>query len=294
MLEKLVLKNFQCHEKEVIDLGQITTICGPSDKGKTAFLRALRWLVHNRPSGEAFVRHGESLCSVRLRFDGGKSIVRKKGKGCNEYKFGDRNYRAFGTEVPGDIEAVLNIGEENYASQHSPAFWFHLSPGEVSKRLNAIVNLDLIDKTLANLASESRKAKTTIEVIEGRLGVARLKRKHLVWAEDADKALAQVEKSLNVLNSIREKRVVVASAIEKLKSIEDASQLCLGAASAMESVVEAGNRVIETRERVKSLRKSLDSLESAENTAIRARNEAKEIEARLKKEIGTECPLCGK
>ncbi len=295
MLEKLVIKGFQCHEELRIELSpSITCLTGNSDVGKTAIIRALRWLTHNRPGGAAYIRNGETCCLVRLTFDGGKIIVRRKDKGENEYRLGDRNYHAFGSEVPDDIKAVLNIGDENFARQLDAPFWFSLSPGEVSKQLNAIVNLDLIDKTLANLASESRKAKVTVEVAEDRLKDAREKRKGLAWAEEADESLSRVELQLDKLKLVRNKRLEVASAIEKLTDIESNRDRLLGAGLAIATAVKAGERVVEIGEKATSLVKLLDSLIVAAETSARTRAESLEIEARLKKEIGTECPLCGK
>ena len=43
-IESLSLHNFQCHEHLDIAFDpQLTTIVGPSDVGKTAILRALKW-----------------------------------------------------------------------------------------------------------------------------------------------------------------------------------------------------------------------------------------------------------
>ena len=55
MIQSLQINNFQSHKYSVMELHKgVNVIIGPSDSGKTTILRALRWLVWNRPSGDAF------------------------------------------------------------------------------------------------------------------------------------------------------------------------------------------------------------------------------------------------
>ena len=71
MLEKLRIINFQKHEDLTVSFDdRITTIVGPSDVGKSAVLRALRWVLTNQPDGSGFIREGEKNASVVLRVDG--------------------------------------------------------------------------------------------------------------------------------------------------------------------------------------------------------------------------------
>ena len=159
MLEKLLIRNFQCHEKITVDFDPaVTTVVGPSDRGKSAVLRAIRWLAFNRPAGDAFIKHGAGRVSVRLRA-GGRDILRERAAGSNLYKIDGKEFQAFGSDVPPEIVNALNLDAVNFQRQLDPVFWFSKSPGEVSRELNAIIDLGLIDRTLSNLASASRRAK---------------------------------------------------------------------------------------------------------------------------------------
>jgi len=74
-LKKLVLENFQVHPKLSLDLDpHITCIIGPSDVGKSAVIRALRWLCQNVPDGAEFIRDGTKQAIVTLQADG-KTII---------------------------------------------------------------------------------------------------------------------------------------------------------------------------------------------------------------------------
>lgn len=47
---KLRIQNFQAHKDTTIEFDRITTIVGPSDTGKSAVLRAFKWVEKNELS----------------------------------------------------------------------------------------------------------------------------------------------------------------------------------------------------------------------------------------------------
>lgn len=167
-LERLSLQNFQCHEQLRIKFdSQITTIVGGSDVGKSAIIRAIRWVAMNRPRGSGFVRHGQDSACVKLWVDD-KRITRLRDKTSNCYQINDSKMEAVATTVPEPVSRLLNVDEVNIQGQHDQPFWFGLSPGEVAKRINSIVDLGLIDESLADIAAGLRKVKATAEVLEER------------------------------------------------------------------------------------------------------------------------------
>jgi exonuclease SbcC len=53
MITQLNITNFQSHVKSVLKLSPgINVICGPSDSGKSAIIRGLRWVIENQPTGK--------------------------------------------------------------------------------------------------------------------------------------------------------------------------------------------------------------------------------------------------
>ena len=168
-LTRLVVKNFQRHEKTVIDLDpQVTVFVGRSRRGKSSVLRAFRWVCRNRPSGTAFVRWGADRCSVTL-----DDVSRVRGKGVNEYRIGTAKYRAVGSEVPPPVQQLLNTSDLNFQRQLDGPFWFALPPGRVAQELNKVVNLEEIDRAVGIAASNARRAKVELDVCQGRLSAAR-------------------------------------------------------------------------------------------------------------------------
>lgn len=173
-LEEIVLTDFQVHRRLSIDFAPgITTIVGPSDAGKSAAIRALRWLVFNAPQGEDFIRWGAKKTTVELTLDGGKTLKRGRGKDGNFYAIDGQKLVSFGTAVPGPVNEILGLGPVNFQQQHDSPFWLAETAGEVSRNLNAIVNLQIIDEVLTDLATQKRSAVLTVNVAKERLAQAR-------------------------------------------------------------------------------------------------------------------------
>jgi len=161
-LQQLVLRDFQAHAHRKVSFGPgITTIMGPTDTGKSAILRALRWVCLNDFAGDDFVRQGAKRAEVKLTgVHGDKTfeITRAKGISTNVYYLDEREFRAFGNGVPQDIEKLLALSPLNFQDQHDPPFWFNETAGEVSRRLNAIVDLSLMDEALGYVGGQIRRA----------------------------------------------------------------------------------------------------------------------------------------
>lgn len=217
MIDRLIIRNFQPHKKLDISFDpKVTTIIGASDSGKSSIIRALLWILTNKPSGDSFIHDGEDFVTVKLYLDTLLKIIRTKGKGVNTYKIikeeKEEKFEAFGNDVPEIISKVLNVSEINYQSQHSSPFWFSETAGEVSRQLNSIVNLDVIDKTLTNIMSFLRKAQSTKELIEERLGELTERKNQSQYVKEINEELKRVEKFQGQLGKI----AVECSTIDEL------------------------------------------------------------------------------
>ncbi len=193
MLKRLLIKNFQAHKKlELTFAPGVTTIVGPSDVGKSAVIRALTWIMTNRPGGVEFIREGARSTTVELEVDG-HTILRERSKSVNRYVLDGQEFKAFGTEPPQEVLDVLNLASINFQAQHDSPFWFCETPGEISRQLNEIVNLSVIDSTLANLDRERREAMARVKVLEQEVEGAAQLRSGLAWAKQAADDLAEAE-----------------------------------------------------------------------------------------------------
>ncbi len=213
MIQKIQIKNYQTHSKFQLNLDpHITTIVGPSDVGKSAVIRALRWVCLNRPLGNHFIKDGTESCAVRVLV-GDKEVVRKKGKH-NTYTLEGIKYKAFGNSVPSPVENVLNIGDINFQGQHDSSFWFALSAGDVARQLNKIIDLDIIDKSMGFIASELRRNKTLVEVTENKTKQTKDKLDTLDFVEE-------LTDDFDGICALEEKLDLITKEISGLKSVVD-------------------------------------------------------------------------
>lgn len=156
---KITLKDFQAHAERTIEFAPtITTIIGPTDRGKSAILRALRWVALNDFAGADFIREGakEAVAEVTVREQKQDFVItRERGERRNTYALTPPGaetvmFRAFGTGVPEDLEKLLRLTEINFQGQHDGPFWFGQGGIELSRKLNAVIDLSIMDTSLSN------------------------------------------------------------------------------------------------------------------------------------------------
>lgn len=260
MIEKIKIINFQVHRKKIVVFDpHVTVITGITDSGKSSIIRALNWVCKNKPSGDSFVSQGKSYSDVVLTVDG-REITRHRGEE-NLYKLDGNKYYSFGKSgVPEDIDNLLNVGVVNFQSQHEQHFWFSLTPGEVSKELNQVINLGLIDDTLANIANTVRNAKSSENYTEQRLSEAKKKLEELSWVEQANVKLKKIEKLNKLLKDLDEKGSRIASTISEVETLTEDLQSGSRAILCSAKVVSLGKEVRSYRDKIDSLEKTIKEI----------------------------------
>lgn len=337
MLKSLKLYNFQAHRKRLIQFDPaITTIRGPTDVGKSAVLRALRWLALNDTGGDEFVSWGadEAVAIVEMTnsYRGGSfdaKIVRRKG--CeNVYKLNGQVFKAFGAgKVPDVIAEVLGLCEINFQKQHDKPFWLDDPAGEVSRQLNKVIDLSVIDTAMSNAAKMVRQARERVSVSEARLGEKRtklsdaesgtirigrfklLKAKYDTLAKiksdhDQLEAVAQLADSVDV--SALERRAAQAGVLFqkalRLRNLNGAHSRLAEIVAGIEECDRAIREVpdiqplshkwialLQARARHELLHDLVENLQALEECAQADAVELKAIEDKLKKYA---CPTCGR
>lgn len=265
MLEKLTLLNFQSHLNSELTFDKgVNVIVGPSDSGKTAIIRALRWLVWGRPLGDAFIHHGKDVCKVSVTLDGHKVSREKVKGGEGSYQFLDRGYTALKTEVPEEIKRFFNISEINLQQQLDRPFLLDSSPGEVAQHFNRVAHLDAIDIGMKRIIGWIRKLNQD-SVAKDQL------------LEEMERELAQYD-SLDVLDARVTVLEQVASQLSSLQSRKESLNMMLkkveeidGARSTYRAVVRLDGKVNsvvtlfsekkEKKEQVLSLSRTIESFD---------------------------------
>jgi len=238
MISNIEIKNFQNHEHAKLDLDSgVNAIIGQTDSGKSAIVRALRWLVFNRPSGEAFKKNGQDSVSVKIETDKG-IIERAKTKKKNSYSFGDKEWKAIGTEIPEEIIRALKLSELNFQTQFEGPFLLNKSAGAVAREINKVANLDKIDSTLANITSVLRKEKAEYTNQKTNLDSAQQEYETLIWVDSAEEFLDEIEKEQNNYLNLSQQ-------IDKIKELVDKRDGLLKAKNKLDIIIIPANLKID-------------------------------------------------
>jgi hypothetical protein len=265
-LEKLQIRGFGANKKLDIDFSpQVTTIIGKSFIGKSWILRALKWVARNKPSGDSFINWNSIKATVKL-FIKNKKVTRIRSKKTNVYKLSDKKKPLIaGNNVPDDIEKLLNLSDINFQTQHESPFWFCETAGEVSRQLNSIVNLELIDSTLANIESKKRKTNTIIEITKKDLADAKQQRKDLSYVENLNRDLEHIER---LQKRYEEKSRTHATIDEKLKICINLRKFIKNTAEQVSDglkLTSMGDDYLKTTDLVKRLSELIETTQKTKN-----------------------------
>lgn len=224
MLKTLKLYNFQAHRRRLIQFDPaITTLRGPTDVGKSAVLRSLRWLALNDIGGDDFVTWGaeEAVAIVEVEHNGiAAKIVRRKGRE-NVYKMNGQPFKAFGAgKVPEPIAEVLGLCEINFQRQHDKPFWLDDPAGEVSRQLNKVIDLSVIDTAMSNAAKMVRTARERVTVSEDRLREKRIRETDALAGTRRIEQFRLLKAKYDRLAKIKEDRDQLEAVIQLADSID--------------------------------------------------------------------------
>ena len=205
MIQKIELSNFQSHQNTVLELDPgVNVIIGDSDSGKTSIIRALMWVLTNRPTGEAFRRNGSISTSVTIdTSDGAITRVRSDRENLY-YGINAEKLAAIGTSVPEPVSKVLNMDADlNLQRQLDAPFLLSCSAGEVAQRLNSVVGLDDIDVGLASVQRRVRQHQAGFEQAEKQCAILTEQIESFAYLVDMEQGISQLEQQFDALQTMQ-------------------------------------------------------------------------------------------
>ena len=208
-IKSVQLTNFQSHSDSTLEFSEgVNIILGASDSGKTAIIRAIRWALLNKPSGDEMRSNwgGDTEVSVCTT---NQYICRKKTKrDGSEYILDGLSFKAFGTDVPKEIQDAFNMSSVNLQAQLDSPFLLSETPGNVASFFNGIAGLSKIDTATSNINSAIRELTSDIKYAEAQekeLQGRVEKFSHLEKFEADVEVLEQMENQLSGSRKIRER-----------------------------------------------------------------------------------------
>lgn len=228
MLTKVEIENYQSHENTEIEFVPGTNvIIGESDAGKSVIFRAINWVCFNRPLGDFFRSEWGGDTRVALYTSEGDVVERIRTASKNEYVINGQVLKAFGSEVPEEIENILKIDMANIHAQMDMPFLLSSTPGEAAQLLNKAASIDDIDHAISGLKKSQNKISNDIKYDRGQLAENReqLKRyeniptleNKLIRAEEAENAYNEKN---NRLKNLKQITVEIRGKESQLKEID--------------------------------------------------------------------------
>lgn len=189
-IQEVTIEGYQSHVHSTFRLSPgLTVITGPSDAGKTAIIRALRWFAFNEPTGEAFlhtirnpdgtVKEAVDQVKVSVTFDNGVTVTKIRRKGKTTY-----THSLFPTawekaEIPPEIKETLGLVKQqygdfetclNFAFQLDAPFMLSESASVGAKVLGKLAGTEIVDKSISEVNKKTHQTRTDISYADKQIG----------------------------------------------------------------------------------------------------------------------------
>lgn len=225
-LTQVVLENFQSHEHSVFDIADgLNVFTGESSNGKSALMRAMRWLMdnHGKSQRESFIRHGTDFAKVTALFDNGMKVSRVihskahrdngwviydpiEGERSGNTHMLDEVRELFGyTKVQHDTNDELDV---NFMNQGDGWYFIgdHVTASKRAKAIGAIFGTHYTDAVMKDLERELRKVRQEVKIREEDLESAENNIKSFDYLEDVEALMVQVQALIESLQQKDERK----------------------------------------------------------------------------------------
>ncbi|NLP14602.1 MAG: AAA family ATPase [Clostridium sp.] len=184
-INRVKIENFQSHVNTELTFDKgLNVIVGPSDQGKSAVVRAIKWALYNEPRGTDFIRQGTKSAKVALELSNGYTITRERSPGKNRYVLEDPEgnasiFEGFGNEVPleiikahgipkvvldTDVSSCINIG-----GQLEGPFMLSKSGSTRAKAIGRLTGIHIIDRSIRDCITDIRRENQTCDRVRSEI-----------------------------------------------------------------------------------------------------------------------------
>jgi len=306
LINSLIMDNFQSHKNSefLFDEG-INIIVGQSDSGKTTIVRALNWVINNRPSGEAFRSSWGGETNVNLNLVSGWAVRRGKGK-TNFYNLqnltsvagqGDEKFLSFGQDVPEEIKKFLNFSSLNIAWQFDSPFLLAMSGGEVAKYFNTIVHLDKIDSSILSINKTLRKEKELLEVCDKHIEGLEEREESFGYLDEAEEIADELEILDSDLFKIGTQQKFLSETLEEIKNCQKELEQYSDLDDLQKDINKIGKlleKFNKVKEKQNELLRTLELITNIQTNLNWYEIELKKDQDKFNELMPDICPLCGR
>ncbi len=223
MINTISIENFQSHKNTYLEFPPgVSIITGSSDSGKSSIIRALLWSINNRPLGNQFkswFSNEKESVEVGIEFDNGYLIKERKNSK-NIYDINGTKFEAVKSDIPDDMQNLTNLSDYNIQTQIQPYFLLQDTAGEVAKRFNELIGLDVIDILFKNLNSSISNLKGKIADYNNEINNLNLQIKSLNFLDDIEVILNNLDLEEGEKEKVERKCLSVSETIQSIEELD--------------------------------------------------------------------------
>lgn len=238
MIHSITLNNYMSHKAATFELHPgMNAIIGESRAGKSTVIRALdltrrnaiplrhisRWARKRNKKGDMVLTDRMSVAIATSK----GTVERFRDAKENGYTVNGKKLVAVGTDVPAEVSEVLNLTDVNFALQHDPHFFLSWTPGAISRYLNDICGMEVIDRataiairlrnaTRAEVDKAAMEAETHAKAAEALQWVEKAG-ELLEAAQEATHCMEQANLSASRLGGIMQEAAKAATTVENTR-----------------------------------------------------------------------------
>lgn len=224
MIQSISIRNFQAHRCTKLEFAPgVNAIAGASDQGKSSIIRALRWVVENRPAGDSFRSNfaGEQDTEVAVETTDGETVTRTKGPKTNSYSINGKELKAMGQSVPEEVSAALQLGLVNFQHQMDAPFLLSLGSSKLSQYLNEVAGLDAIDRATSNIRKRILGNSQDQRTIKAQKAVTTTALEKFQGLDETEGRLAAAERLEGQINAIGQKERALRGCLVSVQADSD-------------------------------------------------------------------------
>lgn len=225
-IQEVTIEGFQSHLQSTFSFSPgLTVITGPSDAGKTAIIRALRWFAFNEPTGEAFlhtirnpdgtVKEAVDQARVTVTFEDGTTITKTRRKGKTTYTHSAYPSVWEKAEVPPEVKETLGLVKQaygdfetclNFAFQLDPPFMLSETASVGAKVLGKLAGTEVVDKAISEVNKKTHHTRNEISYAEKQIGEIDVSLTEYFDLDTQEQALQKAEEAFTRLQDNKNRR----------------------------------------------------------------------------------------
>lgn len=275
-ISKVILENFQSHKYTELDLSKgFNVLIGESRQGKSAVIRAIRWVFENKVPGKAksFIRKGEDFARVSFTLSDETIISRyieSKRSGKNTYKiiYPDGTISEGNTKLLEEIQEVLGFNDFiidkdlqvplNILKQGDS--WFLIGNDYTStdraKIIGALSGTHHADAAMRDIDSEKNKLSSEAKSYEKEMIAIHKNLSNYDYLEDIEKIIKESEEVLKEIESLQMKKNQIAKEYQFYKDFKyniDLQDRIIKQTSDISLIKQTFNEVLNTQNKLNEI-----------------------------------------